>query len=380
MDFTRLRLTFLLLFTGITIFCFGQLSGDPDKLIKWNEKYEAGVLNISPVILPVYNPDIDFAVTAGFLSTFKTKRNNPYLSHSYFPLIICTDFNNHIINGKLVSLFYDDVLKVEISGDYHYREDHYYGIGYTSENEITPGDNTTRYHLKRINVSPEISIRVVENMYVGMSLNYNSAIANELSILMLEDPLILKQGTEIENAGIGLNFKYSNIELSKTSSAVCLNARMIFYDKFVSGSFDYNKLMVEYKHRFVLFSKDRIIFTFKTENNFGDVPWTDMAMLGGELNIMGLEQGKYRNKSMTLGHVEYRYLLDSKNDNKISRHNFVFRFGGGTIYGEPYSDKPVIINMALGYLFKYQPDYFMSVYAGFADESFGIYVNYERAF
>lgn len=379
MIFTKKNLALFFTQCFLVLLCQGQLSKNTDKLAKWGEKYEGGVLKVSPVVLPSYNPDIGASAVIGLLSTFKTKRNNPYLNHSYLPVVLNTDFKeNHIFSADLYSLFYDDLLMINIQSIYHNREDHYFGIAYSESSSINKGENTTKYNLNMVKFSPEVLFRVYNSLYAGLVFNYNSTQAKEISPLMKEDPLLLEQGTEIENVGTGFSLKYSNLNLEHNSSLAELNASFLLFGSLISGPHTYKKWLFNYKHRFLIFSRDRLILTVKSENNFGNVPWTDMAFLGGENNLLGLPLGKYRDKSSVQGNIEYRYALGNNNTNKVLRHNLLFQFGGGSVYGEPNSESPVIINMALGYLFKYQPDYFMSIYGGFAEKSFGIYLKFDK--
>lgn len=358
---------------------FGQIFKNPDKLKTWNEKYEAGILKMSPAILPVYSPDIGFSASLGLLSTFKAKRNNTYQSHSFLPIVFTSDFSkNHILTGSLTSFLYDDVIMLDVDFDYHSRDDHYYGISYSDERPIEKGDATTLYHLKSLKFSPQVLFGISNRLFAGLGFWHNSSQAKDINLIMREDPLILDQGTEIKSNGVGIALNYSNLNLKNKNSVVELKTAFVLFDSTFSSQFNYKKWLLSYKHRILLFDRDRIILSLKSEMGFGDVPWTDMAFLGGERNIIGLPMGKYRDKSMFIASAEYRYGLQFSKQS--SRHHLLFQFGGGAVYGQSDSNSPVIINMAVGYLFQYQPDFVLQIQAGFADETFGVSLNFDRLF
>ena len=53
-----------------------------------NERFEAGAPILSGMILPLYTPEMQFAIHGVTAVTFKTRRNNSYLSHSVIPASI----------------------------------------------------------------------------------------------------------------------------------------------------------------------------------------------------------------------------------------------------------------------------------------------------
>lgn len=358
---------------------FGQLVSNPDKLKTWNEKYDGGILKVSPIVIPAFSPDIGFSASIGLLSTFKAKRNNTYQSHSYLPVVFTSDFTkNHVLTGNLTSFLYDDVLMLNMAVDYHSREDHYFGVSYSSDRSIEKGDATTLYHLKYLHLSPQILAGISKGLFVGLGFWHNYTMASDINHIMGEDPVILEQGTDIKNNGAGIVLNYSNLNLNNKNSIVELETAFVLFDSTFASQFNYKKWLFSYKHRILLFGKDRIILTLNSEMGFGNVPWTDMAFLGGERNIIGLPMGKYRDKSLIITSAEYRYGLQFTEQK--TRHHLLFQFGGGKVYGQPASNSPVIINMAIGYLFQYQPDFAVQIQAGFAEETFGVMLKFDRLF
>lgn len=68
---------------------------------------------------------------------------------------------------------------------------------------------------------------------------------------------------------------------------------------------------------------------------FGDIPFTELPMFGSPFDLRGYYWGKYRDKSMAYGIMEYRHMFGSeasyRRGNFWSKLGFVVWGGTGTI-------------------------------------------------
>ncbi|QQS49675.1 MAG: hypothetical protein IPM71_08580 [Bacteroidota bacterium] len=359
-----------------------QLTKQPEKLTTWNEKYQAGMPRVSIAAMPAYTPEHQFSAATALLISFKTKRNNNYLNHSSLPLEYVTNFNqNHSFWGQLNSFWYDNLIKFEVEANLQNRQDHYWGVGMTDAMNEAKNESTTQYYKNYGQICPAIGVRLIENLYAGIGYNFNQTKATNLSPALSEDTYIISQGSQILNTGIGflLDYKIEDIG-NKPNHNLQFKSTFNLYSDSKQGDFTYQKLIISYLHSIPLeILSSRLNWNLNVENNFGDVPWTDMAMLGGARQMMGLAEGKYREKNLVQAWLQYNYVFNSQINQTVHRHEAIVRFGGGTVYSDA-SVSYTIFNFVVGYRFRYQPDYNLKLDFAFADGSFGSYVGFEQRF
>lgn len=360
---------------------FGQILAKGDRLNKWNEEFEAGLLKVCPVAAPIHTPEIGLGLGVGILGSFKTKRNNNYLSHSDFSFLTNTDLQAQIQTKlKLNTFWYDDVLKLEMEVEHKNYGDNYYGIAHDLARDSIYEQINNSYTKKEIQVKVRPTIRVAKTAYLGISTYYTVFNASGLSPFVREDILILKQGTEIKTVGAGLNFNYNSRSKSGKGNVRSTKFEFVAFNKSLKSDFSFLRLTLDYTHEFIVFSKDRLFINLYTENNYGKVPWSEMATLGGSNGLMGIAQGKFRNNSATGALLDYWLKLGPVNIKTKSKHNISFQFGSGTVYGADNTNPTTIINMAVGYLIRCQPNKLVSLYAAFAGNSGGLYLTHKSAF
>ena len=381
MLFKKIQLILLFLLTSYS--AWAQITRQNEKLLRWNEKYEAGVPRISAALLPVYSVDHDFAGSLALNTKFKTRRNNDYLRHSDLPVNIITNFSDkHSLVGTLHSFWRDDFVLLHVNLTYRNRIDHYWGVGQKKANNTTKDDISTKYHNNNLNTNISLNLRMFENNYLGIVANINQLTATDLAEALLEDFYILTQGTEIANTGIGLSYFYEPNPLkdNNPTNNFYVHLSALSFMKDIGNDNEYQRITFHYTHALSLSGIGGILrWQINSTNGFGDIPWTDMAHLGGRNKLPGIPHGKYRDKSATWASVEFLYLIHGWHPTIKNRHSFGLNFGGGTIYGYEKSEE-IILNTVLIYRFLYQPNTDLTLNFGFADSSFGMYLGFNRRF
>jgi hypothetical protein len=378
----RIFLYLVLLTLFLTQTLRAQITQNTEKLNRWQEKYEAGIPRLSVATLPVYNVDHGFALSAATGVSFKTRRNNNYLSHSFLPLAFTTNFKDkHAFAGRLTSYWFDDILKLDVYGGLQNRRENYWGIGMEGAKKIDKRDNSTEYHKNWTEGQVDLLVKLYRTIYGGVVFSYNAMHATDLPPKLIEDPFIFNQGSTITNAGFGFSLK---IEPGFFESPFLKNALLeVSYLNFSekrNSDFSYQKYYINYRHAMPaeIFSG---AFSWQVVNeiNTGEVPWSDMASLGGEQGVWGIPEGKYRDKSMSRMFLEYAYIFGEGGNAFTNRHETFIQFGGGTTYGHSNNNQ-VIYNMAAGYRFLFQPSVKMQFIIGIADGYVGTYLGFLKSF
>lgn len=350
---------------------------------KRNERYNAGIPIFSPAILPAYSPEMGFILTGGCLISFKTKRNNDYLRHSIFSILVNTDLKEGTeANVFLNSYWFDNRLLFNLDAGFIKRTDHFWGIGFERAEEIEQGDNTTRYYIKKNKISPSIIIKTVDYLYAGIKADFNTTNASELSDLMLEDVDILRDTSDLKTSGIGIHIYYDSRNVrTNTTKGFLVSFEGMMYNKFLAGKYKYQLLGIDYRHFLPLFRKgSTIAWQFNSTLGFGDMPWNELQKIGSPYELRGFFYGQYRDKSSAVLQLEYRHTFSGRNKDGLSRHGFVFWIGSGTVFPKIAKINNALFNTGIGYRFEIQPNNNLRIDLGFGTKNTGVYVNYSESF
>lgn len=373
----------LLLF--LTILTPGQAQSTEIKLSSPDrqERYVAGLPVLSPVIFPVYTPEMGFTVAAGGLLTFKTKRNNEYLSHSTFPFIAGISTRGSVIAMSDISTFwFDDRLKMDLKLSYRNREDNYWGVGIENGLDVEQGELTTQYDAAGYEISPEILVRIRPKLYAGVMLDLVQFKATNIAPLMLEDPYVLGFGMEVFSSGLGLTAQFDTREsVVNPQSGVLLKASVMQYDDFLGSDFEFRQFSFDYRQYLnVIRNGSTLAWRYHINLQDGNVPWNMMSTVGGFLDMRGYYTGQFRDRSKMSLIIEYRHKFFGYDAMEPTRHGVTFWLGAATVFPNPQSIKQSLINMGFGYRFEIQPGSNVRIDLGFGTESVGIYMGFHEAF
>jgi hypothetical protein len=348
-----------------------------------NDRYDAGVPIFSPLILPAYTPEMEFYLIGGGLLSFKTKRNNDYLTHSLIPITAGINKNSgYYVKTDLYSYWLDDKLQFFINGYYQKRTDHYWGIGISNGKTINKSDSTTLYENESYKFNPSLSFKLIKHLYLGILADYNKTTATQLSDLMLEDQAVLKYGTDIKNTGLGIHICFDTRDISTDpEKGIFINIEEMFYSKTLSGDYNYKIFGLDYRQYLPLIRKGSLIaFQLNSKLGSGEIPWSDLQKLGTQNDLRGYFWGQYRDKSSLILQLEYRHTFSLNNSEELSRHGLVFWIGGGTVFPELNQINDLLISTGVGYRFEIQPCKNIRIDIGFGTENVGIYIGYNESF
>jgi outer membrane protein assembly factor BamA len=347
-----------------------------------NERYDAGAPFFSGALIPGYSPEMEFNFTGSLLLSFKTRRNNPYLSYSNFPAVISVTTRGDIFcTGLLTSFWFDDRFRFSLLTNYINRDDNYWGVGMDNAGSVSKGESTTAYHQEHFAVKPAFVLKIVNKLYAGILLNYVKTEATEINGLMLEDPAVNAYGTSISGTGLGVLVNYDTRD-SKTLPVrgIMAGAEGLFYTDALS---DYEYTVIELDYRqYTPAIREGSVLAWQVNARFGTsrIPWTDMPQLGSMNDLRGYYYGQYRDRSAGYLLVEYRHTFLRKSDLQLSRHGFVFWLGGGSAFDKISSIHSGIFSTGLGYRFQIQPQSNIRLDVGFGTEYVGIYLGFFEAF
>ena len=252
----------------------------------------------------------------------------------------------------------------------------YFGIGPDSQSErISLIDGN--YSLFR-----ERFLRaVIPSLYVGLELDYQrlSSVKYKDVTPNHQQPSVGANGST--NLGLGLGILYDNIHNA-------LNPRKGIYSEWVVLNYnrdfgsDFNFTSYITDNRFYVPVKKNTVLAAQLYGQFtlGNAPFNMLSLMGGESLMRGYYLGRYRDKNLIAGQLEYRILP----------FNFSKRWGAsafmaaGQVYdeNETFQFKNLLPTGGLGLRFLVFPekDIYTRVDVAFTEEGRGIYFFIGEAF
>lgn len=208
-------------------------------------------------------------------------------------------------------------VNVSVSNDLILKENKYMFLSFFNfkklpESMLGIGNDVSRDSVEqvttdRIKFSSIALIRVQKNLYAGISFdisNYFSIQTDSNSFLIRDNVSGLHGGVDV---GIGfsaaLDSRDNRYNAAK-GAFVLLN--IIGYPSFLGGDYQFGKIELDMRKYFNPWLKHVVAVQATTTFISGDVPFYDMAMLGGEDKMRGYYKGALRDKCLFDAQVEYR--------------------------------------------------------------------------
>jgi len=252
----------------------------------------------------------------------------------------------------------------------------YYGIGRETPSEhiaLIDGEYTLfRERLLR---------ETLPSLYVGLELDYQGL--NRVNYIDTETyfelPKVGAMGSN--NLGIGLGLLYNNIH-NAMNPREGLYSEWAFMNYNTAAGSDYNMTTYVIDNRIYRPVKENTVFAAQVYGQFtsGNAPFNMLALMGGESLMRGYYLGRYRDKNLVAGQVEYR-ILPFEFSKRWGASVFL---AAGQVYGDEYGfnwDQFLPTGGAgIRYLIFPEKDIYTRIDVSFTEEGRGVYFFIGEAF
>ncbi len=253
----------------------------------------------------------------------------------------------------------------------------YYGIG-----PVTPGNAPAIVDANYILFRQRVLRKIVPNLFFGPEVDYQLLSKTEFKQPENHAPYPLPAGSSgTGNLGGGLALVYDNRHnVLNVRKGFFGEIAFLNYNKTFGSDFSFHSWNVDFRS-FHPIRKNNVI-AWQVTGNFinGQVPFNQMAQMGGDMMMRGYYQGRYRDKNLVAAQVEYRMLPFS-----FSRRI------GGTVFASLANVSPALDQMminktrlaggaGLRYLLFPKKDIFLRFDLGFTEEGPGFYIFTGEAF
>lgn len=311
---------------------------------------------------PSYTPEASLGLGGALLATFKIKKTDTISYRSFVPVGFNVSLNGTYVVAGTASLFFNEN-KFRIYATYSFRREpsNYFGKGFSSVNNISMSDSTTLFHKTSLLLYPRFLWQVMPHFFVGPLLDVNYTHTYDVNPVMQEDPYFKKFKGTYTNVGLGGVVQYdTRDDIATPQKGLLLSATGKLFGKYIGGSYNYQFLDLEYRQFVPLFHRRSVLgWVARSQISFGDVPFTELPSFGSPFDLRGYYLGKYRDKSMAYGIVEYRHMFGSQasynRGNFWAKTGFVVWVGTGTLGNTPLNWTTWKFNYGAGLRIQLQP-------------------------
>lgn len=194
--------------------------------------------------------------------------------------------------------------KYMILSYFNYKKTPEYMLGIGNDVSL---DDVEEVVQNRIKFATAAMRRVKENYYAGVSLDFSDYFDIETdsnSFLIRDEVPGLLGGSDI---GVGLAGALdSRSNRYNPQQGALLLTTVTFYPKFLGSRYEFTSVYIDGRKYFRIGKKSVLAMQATASYNTGDVPFYDLALLGGEDRMRGYYKGALRDKAMFDTQIEYR--------------------------------------------------------------------------
>tara|TARA_B100000963_G_scaffold239590_1_gene209579 strand:- start:890 stop:2029 length:1140 start_codon:yes stop_codon:yes gene_type:complete len=205
----------------------------------------------------------------------------------------------------------------------------YYGIGRNSPAEVQSVIEG-EYLIFRERIMRETR----RSLYFGLEFDYQSLVGVEYSNMVqgFDVPEIGNKGSK--NLGLGFGLIYNNIyNAMNPRKGVYSEWGFLAYNSFVGSDFNFTSYISDTR-LYKSCSKNKVLaFQVYSQLTRGNPPFNMLALMGGESLMRGYYLGRYRDKNLLAGQLEYR-ILPFSFSKRLGASVFMAM---GQVFGEDHS-------------------------------------------
>lgn len=179
----------------------------------------------------------------------------------------------------------------------------YFGIG-----PETLGDEPNLIDANYTLIRERILKNIAPNLFMGLEIDFQRLYNAEFERPPSPEPLGMDGSS---NLGLGLGIVYDNRQnVLNEREGIFAEIAYETYRKSMGSAFNFEGLYMEIRKFIPMTADKKQVLALHAKGSFltGDVPFNQLALLGGEFLMRGYYKGRYRDKNYVAAQAEYRFL------------------------------------------------------------------------
>ncbi|WP_209328845.1 BamA/TamA family outer membrane protein [Lunatimonas salinarum] len=181
----------------------------------------------------------------------------------------------------------------------------YFGIGPNA-----PSEYVARVDANQVLIKERILRQVRKNLFFGLEMDYQRLSNVTFLPAKPSESLTLPLGSEgSSNLGVGAGLVFDdrhnvlNVRRGSFSEVALLT-----YNPFSNTAFNFNNLLFDTRIYRPLSAKTVFAYQLYGQFMWGDIPFNQLSLMGGESLMRGYYTGRYRDKNQLASQIELRFL------------------------------------------------------------------------
>lgn len=272
------------------------------KFDKFNQKMEA-FFKWAPAPIITYSTEAGNTFGLAKFNLFRPSKKDSISKPSKLAEVVTFSTKGRVN----ISISNDLILKENkymILSYFNYKKTPEYILGIGNDVSVDDVEQVTQNRLK---FSTAAMRRVKENYYAGISLDisdYYGIETDSNSFLIRDGVSGLHGGTDI-GVGVAGALDSRDNRYNAYKGALLLTT-ITFYPKFLGSRYEFTSVYIDARKYFNIWRKTVLAIQATTTYTSGDVPFYDLALMGGEDRMRGYYKGALRDKVLFDTQVEYR--------------------------------------------------------------------------
>lgn len=181
----------------------------------------------------------------------------------------------------------------------------YYGIGESAKERDEVIVSSQNFQLRE-----RVLRKVKGHLFVGPQFDYHTLYNVRFENTIIPDSLrpLGHRGSSNKGLGLGVVFD-SRKNVLNVRSGLFAELAYLNYGKYIGSTYSFQNVNFDARYFRKGFRKKQVwAFQLTGQFNFGDIPFNQLALLGGESMMRGYYLGRFRDKNLIAGQAEYRFL------------------------------------------------------------------------
>ncbi|MDJ1500295.1 BamA/TamA family outer membrane protein [Xanthocytophaga agilis] len=254
----------------------------------------------------------------------------------------------------------------------------YHGIGPDS-----PEEHLAQVNANLLQIRERVLRKIYPSLYFGLEVDYQRLSSVEFE-LNTDEPIDHPPGsTGSANLGVGLGILYDNRHnVLNVRKGFFSELSLLNYDKNRGSDFSFTSVISDTRIYRPINKRDVLAAQVFGQFNFGNPPFNQLSLLGGESIMRGYYLGRFRDNNQIAAQVEYRFLpLPLGFTKRVGAAVFA---GSGTVFNSvrtlQFHDFVWSAGAGLRFLIFPKKDIFTRLDVAFTQEGPGFYIFIGEAF
>jgi len=351
-----------------------------NRVDRWLQSLSSGEVDLTKGIDwgvmpgPFYTPELGLGIGTAVVGLYRPDAGDDVSQNSTLALSGYVSSTGAFgLTMQNYAFFAEDRWRLFLDGALSDTPTYYWGTGFSS------GDSESKkekYTAQVLDLRPTIYRRLVNNVYLGMGWVLDAQHAAQRA---KSDPPNIERtalGPSTLSSGSSVELSWDDRDfMPNPRKGQYADLRYIRYAPDIDSDTPFNEYQLHYSHYHPL--NEKSVLAWEADGAFtqGEVPWNMLPLLGSNQRMRGYYEGRYRDKNVVSGQLEYR--------SKLSwRHGVVGWIGAGTMASSFHSldDGRWLPSTGVGYRFEFKPRINVRLDYGIGKGSSGFYFQVGEAF